>query len=427
MFASMAKALEKGKKEVVQPAKLDPKWSRSKAVVACTAPGARNGADRSLATATVRPAGGLAFAAESQLLQGAVKTKAAPNHKEMVEKLVKLPKVSENDTREWGESVAAMEANLASSLATSTGSQYSYWWGRFEVFCDSNKREAMPFSSATVAVFLSHLAETAKGLGGVDSARAALHHYFNLSCPGEICPTDSSEVVLTIKGIKRRFQKPVVKKTPLKSEDFFNILSVSTDKGDFTNVKLGQLRLAAQVTVMYCAFARYEEVAALRMSQITFEGSDLVVSFTKGKTYQYGEARSSVIAGQPQLAINPVEVVKQYVARLGRVQGQGEGGLLFPSFRCTSLGYSALDKAASYDCVNNQFKEAVIAAKVSPDASSYGLHSMRRGAVTAAVNSDSVSDHAIMKQMRVASTSTVRRYATLDKKSLKKASNAIFL
>ena len=85
-----------------------------------------------------------------------------------------------------------------------------------------------------------------------------------------------------------------------------------------------------------------------------------------------------------------------------------------------------LDKPASYDCVSSQFKEAVVAAKVSTDASSYGLHSMRRGAVTAAVNSDSVSDHAVMKQMRVASTSTVRRYATLDKNSLKKASSAIF-
>ena len=44
---------------------------------------------------------------------------------------------------------------------------------------------------------------------------------------------------------------------------------------------------------------------------------------------------------------------------------------------------------------------------------------MRRGGVTAAVNAG-VGDHVIMKQMRVAGTDTVRRYATVNSKMLKR-------
>ena len=48
---------------------------------------------------------------------------------------------------------------------------------------------------------------------------------------------------------------------------------------------------------------------------------------------------------------------------------------------------------------------------------------MRRGGVTAAVNAG-VDDHVIMKQMRVAGTDTVRRYATVNTKMLRVASAA---
>ncbi len=55
----------------------------------------------------------------------------------------------------------------------------------------------------------------------------------------------------------------------------------------------------------------------------------------------------------------------------------------------------------------------------------YGMHSMRRGGVTGAVNKG-CSDHEVMKQMRVASQGTVQRYATLDRKKLSRAVNVLF-
>jgi integrase len=128
-------------------------------------------------------------------------------------------------------------------------------------------------------------------------------------------------------------------------------------------------------------------------------GEDLVVTFEKGKNYQQGEARCAVIVALPGV-LNPVNVILTYVHRLRLVQKE-ENGLLFPSLTSSSKGDGVLKSAASYKAVLSPFKKAVVKAGVSVDASSYGLHSMRRGAATSAAN-NGASDHAIQKQMRVA-------------------------
>ena len=313
--------------------------------------------------------------------------------------------------------------NLGNSLAVSTAQKYEYWWDKFSVFCSREGRQEMPFSSFTAAVFLSGLAESANGLGGVDAARAALGFYFSLRFPEETSPTDSGEVRNVLRGIKRRFQSPVCKKAALSSGNFYKILKAATDNANFSKVPLCKLRLAAQVSVMFCTFCRYEESAELRCSQVTKDKGDLLVMFAKGKTYQFGEARMSVVSGQAG-SLDPVKVISLYMDRLREVN-KGLDSRLFPALRSTAAGDMVLDRPASYRSVLKQFKLILLEAGVTDDPSSYGLHSMRRGAATSAVN-NGASDHSVQKQMRVMSVSTVRRYASLDKEALKAASSAVF-
>ena len=324
---------------------------------------------------------------------------------------------------EWDSAVKARLNNLENSLAESTGKKYEYWWNRFSVFCDTHGKQKMPFSSMTVSVFLAHLAESADGLGGVDGARAALGFYHSLRVPDQPSPTDSADVKLVIRGIKRRFQNPVCKKSALNNEEFFKVLAAATDNANFFKVPLCKLRLAAQVSLMYSTISRYEESAVLRCSQVVKDKGDLLVTFRKGKTYQMGEARMSVVAAQPGL-LNPVKVISVYMDRLKAVHKVTDC-LLFPALSSTAAGDSVLDRPASYESVLKQFKLVLVEAGVTDDPSSFGLHSMRRGAATSAVN-NGASDHAVQKHMRVMSVSTVRRYATLDKAALKSASSAVF-
>ena len=79
----------------------------------------------------------------------------------------------------------------------------------------------------------------------------------------------------------------------------------------------------------------------------------------------------------------------------------------------------------SYDCVLKQFKRFAKIGKITGSPQDYGLHSCRRGGVTTAIN-NGCDEHTIQKQMRVSSTKTVARYATLSRNRLKRANVALF-
>ena len=76
---------------------------------------------------------------------------------------------SHKNSQLWNSSVAAMKRNVQQSVAEFTAKTYRYWWNRFYQFCCRTGATQMPFSGRTAAVFLSSLAESAAGLGGVDT------------------------------------------------------------------------------------------------------------------------------------------------------------------------------------------------------------------------------------------------------------------
>ena len=152
-------------------------------------------------------------------------------------------------------------------------------------------------------------------------------------------------------------------------------------------------------------------------------GNNLVVRFPKGKQYQYRETRDSIIAGDPNLPINPLSVILSYKTLLERMPGN-KSHLLFPALASSMQGDRCLNRLASYDSVRNQFKILIKEVGLSKDATEFGLHSMRRGGATAAVNANA-DEHFVQKQMQVASGATVRRYGTVNKENLAKISWAV--
>jgi len=318
----------------------------------------------------------------------------------------------------WDKCEALISLNIESSLSEGTKKSYNYWCGKFRTFCAEVDRESHQFNSKTVCGFLSSLAEQSAGVGGVDQARAALRYDYLSKFPNEKSPTEAHDVSATIKGIKRRFSTPVQKKKPLASSDFSKLISCITKDGNFEEIKFCDFRFAAQLAVLFCTFSRYEETSALCVASIVFEESDVVVNFPKGKQYQFGEARSAVIS-----ETSVILLLKAYIKKLKALDPGNQ--ILFPSLRQVGKNTKLLQHTATYDCVRKQFKHFAALANITGNPDDYGLHSMRRGAVTAAVN-HGCQDHIIAKQMRVSGLGTVHRYATLDKKSLRKASLAVF-
>ena len=329
---------------------------------------------------------------------------------------------------EWKRGEIALGKNIGASVAPSTAKSYDYWWRRFEDFCYRTGKESGSASAKEVAVFLSALGEEKGAMGGVKVARMALRHHFRRLKPDRKSPTEGVVVDMALKGMERRFFQPVNKKAPLKMEQFFRLLNVITEDGKLWDIKMNKLRLAAQISLMFCTFGRYEESAALTVEQVQEVGGDLVVVFKKGKTYQMGNARKSVIPSlqEVEARLDPVQVIKVYMNRLTKMNGGNLSGWLFPALRVVQRREVVLDKAATYHCVRKQFLLYVQEAGIKDsEGGEFSLHSMRRGGVSAAANAGA-ADHLIMKQMRVGSVSTVQRYASIDLKSLKMTARSVF-
>ena len=354
------------------------------------------------------------------------KSQRSSSHTELVEMLAETP-VPLNAAPGWNSCMRARVENLKAAVSTNTGASYSYWWSRYEDFCTAMDIPLLPFSSCTASMFLSKLAEDSEGMGGVEGAKAAMRYYWNIRFPSKPCPADSAEVRSVVGGIKRRFKKPAQKSAPISVADFQKVLDYSTENGELEEANMSNLRFAAQVSLMFCTFARFEEVRVLTMKQVKEDGAGLTVDFLKGKQYQYGECRMGAMPSQEHLRIDPVQVVKVYMRRL-KGMGAKDDDFMFPKFAIAYKSQRAvffLSQAATYECVRKQLKLVMNHVKGDGYTGKYGLHSFRRGAATGASN-NGCDEHTIRKQMRVGSVSTVHRYASLSNEKLKDAPNKLF-
>ena len=173
--------------------------------------------------------------------------------------------------------------------------------------------------------------------------------------PSSSSPTDTPFIQGVIKGMKRRFFKPVDKKAPFSRGNLRTFLKeIVGQKKKSCEIDLKDWRLAAELSLMYLTFSRFEEAKELTIGQIVEDGSDLVVTFKKGKQYQFGEARTSVMAGASceNDKLDPVSVVKTYMSLLVEKVGRNPDQFLFPVL----TGKSAWRKPASYSVVRSQFK-----------------------------------------------------------------------
>ena len=98
----------------------------------------------------------------------------------------------------------------------------------------------------------------------MDQAKSAVRHFHNLNFSNMPNPTESIRVANVLKGIKRRFLKPVQKKKAISNKEFSKLLAFVLKGNSTTTMKLADLSFALQVSLMFCLFARFEESVVLK-------------------------------------------------------------------------------------------------------------------------------------------------------------------
>ena len=187
-------------------------------------------------------------------------------------------------------------------------------------------------------------------------------------------------------------------------------------------------RLAMMIFLQFCIFGRFEEVQSLKVSNLEFLSSGhLKVIIPKAKNFETWDARTSYVVNNPGAAFNLVNLLSQFIAKLG----YQDDGLLFPSLRSVLTGKKGakirevrvLPKPVSYDCALKEFRSCL--DSVGLVGKQFSLHSLRTGGLSEAANSGRCSTVQLRRQGRWSSDKMADYYHTMSLDMKLQASQAL--
>jgi hypothetical protein len=235
-------------------------------------------------------------------------------------------------------------------------------------------------------------------------------------------------------GIKRIFNKPVSKKSPLTPPLFRSILDHLLYLGEGEASFLNQ-RLAVLLSLQYLSMARWEEVSNLLFDDITYtERGNLSICYRKAKNNQFGAARMATISAVPGSKYDPVTIFTSYKSKFEELSGGRELARVFTACQSrvvtSGTGVRArmpvpINAPWSYDAALQNFKSVLGQLDLDLDPSTFGMHSQRVGAASATFNSGEMSETQLQMSGRWVSELTPRTYIVPDEDCLMKASKIL--
>ena len=327
-------------------------------------------------------------------------------YKRIVEGMVTIGTTPE-DAQLFARNARMAEDLLAGELAGSSATCYSSAWLRFREYCKGVGKEALPAEVDTVLTFLAMISKK----GSVSAAKTAcssIAHFHRKQFPERPSPTESRKVKQVMMAIRRRFAKPVVKKEPVKAEVVKALFQHFIREAVVKGCSLKKLRFAVLYVLLYFSNARFEELANLRISNVSIsEGGNLQLLFRKSKNNQFGNARKVMVASMVSKWC-PVRLLVNY---LGRLEGHpwGPEDFLFSSLlgsgrprRGSQISYGSARSVLNSPLLMIGFDEAY--------AKKFRLHSFRDGVTSFAYSSGESTEEEIQFGGRWNSNETPKTY-----------------
>lgn len=273
------------------------------------------------------------------------------------------------------------------SRADSTWRAYQSDWRQFEAWCQRLSLASLPADPETVAMFVASQADDGRNPSTLDRRLAAIR-LVHLGA-GHPSPHNALKVVEVMRGIRRNWAQPPVKKTAALDDD----VKKMADAVDLESRK--GLRDRALLLMGFAGAFRRSELVALNTWNLETRDEGIKVTIEQSKTDQEAQGQVIAILKQPDSAYCPIQALKDWVT----VAEIERGALFRRMFRYDKVGKQRLT-AQSVALV---IKE--LAFRVGLDPASYAGHSLRSGFLTsAAKNRASVfkmADHSRHKSLDV--------------------------
>ncbi len=282
-----------------------------------------------------------------------------------------------------------MEAGLRG--AANTVRAYAGDWRRFTAWCLVHELAPLPASVATLAGFLTELAEAGKKVATIQRHAAAIAKAHELA--GADSPTADKQIKVLLKGIARE------KRARIKQAAAFSLASFRRTVKSIDVATPAGLRNRALLLLGFTGAFRRSELAALNVEDLTFDEEGLIIAFDQSKTNQTGQADEKAIYYSPELATCPIRSLQAWL-RVSAADRQT--GPVFVSLRKNNQ----LTSRRLTDKHINLIAQHYLGA-------GYTAHSLRASFVTVA-KLNGADDSEIMNQTKHKTSAMIRRYTRLD-------------
>lgn len=288
------------------------------------------------------------------------------------------------------ELVEATQGYAAASVAPNTRRAYARQWGAFTAWCSARELVALPALPATVALYVSELAQVGRAVATIEQAVAAISGAH--ATVGHPSPRANPGVKAVMAGIRRTVGVAQREAAPVLASHLRLMLE------GLPASLLGK-RDAALLLVGFSGAFRRSELVGLTVRDVTFTPEGLEVSLKRSKTDQEGRGRLVALPFSGAPALCPVRALRAWLEAAAITEG--------PLFREVTRHGQVEAAALSGRSLSRIVKRSAGAAGL--DGSVFSGHSLRAGFVTQA-KLKRKDEASIMRQTGHRSVAMVRKY-----------------
>ncbi|XP_062612565.1 integrase/recombinase xerD homolog [Saccostrea cucullata] len=263
----------------------------------------------------------------------------------------------------------------------SSNKMYDTYFKKFRTWCSDHGVSHLPAAVSTVAVFLSSLVQQSVSESVLSAYFYSIKwfHDFNVC----INPCDTKILHMVMEGGKRILSKPIQKKEPITPEILEQIINKYGD--DSRKNDLLSVRVCAMFLMGFAGFLRFNELANLRVRNISFHDFYMCLHIESSKTDVYRRGNDVLIASTGN-ATCPVFWAKHYL-QLAGISGKPDDFIFrsvryFKSANCHRL--CNINKPISYTRAREILLDSL--STIGVDSKLFGLHSLRSGGATSAAS-----------------------------------------
>jgi integrase len=275
-------------------------------------------------------------------------------------------------------------------MAPTTEIGYEHDWRNFERWCRRARRQALPASPDTVALWIADLLRNGKKVATVYRyACGVAHRHRRDNYPN---PVDDT-VHEALRGARRMRCEPLRQMAPLSVVDLRLVADALADKNSSVAV-----RDRAIVVLGFATALRRSSLAILRCEDVTFCDDGLSIFIRREKQDRRGTGRQVAATFGEHESTCPVRALKAWLA----IRGESAG----PLFNRLDSGHVGKLDGLTPSAIGEIVKGAISGAGVR---GRYNSHSLRSGLITAA-GIAGVNHLVIAGQSGHASLDSLKRY-----------------